>query len=258
MLERIIENWLTNASERSFQIPFCYMLQQKGHSVIHVSRHCGMELGKDIITVDPDGIPCAFQLKGGNISLRKWKEEISAQTVDLIYGELAHPSIDSSNGHRSFLVTNGKIEEEVWRAIGDVNRAANSRGFRPLEVYVDGQILDLALELRGSLWPSELSDIKTVLEFLLESGKDMLPKEKLARLLESTLPFQEEGKKPSRAECRRALSSGALLCSIVTSSYTNRENHVAEIEAWTLYVAHVLALPKSGACLYRTTSPRYP
>ena len=63
MLEKIIENWLDNASERSFEKPFCYMLSAEGHTIIHSTRHTAMELGKDIITVAPDGTPCAYQLK---------------------------------------------------------------------------------------------------------------------------------------------------------------------------------------------------
>ena len=84
MLERVIENWLDKASERMFQQPYCYMLSAKGHTIIHLTRHCGMEMGKDIITIAPDGTPCAFQLKTGNISLAKWRDEVSPQ-IDLIW-----------------------------------------------------------------------------------------------------------------------------------------------------------------------------
>lgn len=51
MIERVIENWLDNASEKTYQVPFCYMLVKQGHKIIHLSRHCGMEHGKDIITI---------------------------------------------------------------------------------------------------------------------------------------------------------------------------------------------------------------
>ena len=43
-----------------------------------------MELGKDIITINPDGTPCAFQLKTSDISLAKWRNELSSQTLDLV------------------------------------------------------------------------------------------------------------------------------------------------------------------------------
>ena len=104
MLERVIENWLDKTTERSFQQPYCYMLSAEGHTIIHLTRHCGMELGKDIITIAPDGTPCVFQLKTGNISLSRWQTKVSPQTFDLILGKINHPSIDNSKQHRSYLV----------------------------------------------------------------------------------------------------------------------------------------------------------
>ena len=97
MIERVIESWLDNAVERSFQGPFCAMLAADGFTVVHLSRHCGMELGKDAIAVAPDGTPCAYQLKtapAGRLSLRHWREEISRQVFDLVVGRIVHPSID--------------------------------------------------------------------------------------------------------------------------------------------------------------------
>ena len=55
MLERVIENWLDKATELSYQIPYCYMLSAEGHTIIHLTRHGAMEMGKDIITIGPDG-----------------------------------------------------------------------------------------------------------------------------------------------------------------------------------------------------------
>ena len=91
MLERVIENWLDKTTERSFQQPYCYMLSAEGHTIIHLTRHCGMELGKDIITIAPDGTPCVFQLKTGNISLSRWQTKVSPQTFDLILGKINPP-----------------------------------------------------------------------------------------------------------------------------------------------------------------------
>lgn len=90
MLDRVVENWLDNTTERLFQQPYCYMLSADGHTIIHSTRHSAMELGKDIITIAPDGTPCAYQLKTGNISLRKWRDEVGSQTDDLVCGQLNH------------------------------------------------------------------------------------------------------------------------------------------------------------------------
>ena len=246
MLERVTENWLDKVSERSFQQPYCYMLSAEGHTIIHLTRHCGMELGKDIITIAPDGTPCAFQLKAGNISLAKWRTEVSPQIDDLVIGQINHPSVDNSKHHRSYLVTNGNIVEEVSRAIDDRNRtwANQNQPYLRLNTIVRGELLEKAKGLGDNLWPTELTDIKTLLEMFLESGQGVLPKEKLASLFESTFPLKPPDNKkiPSKKHCERVIASAAILCAIATSSFSKENNHVAEIEAWILYISYVLAL----------------
>ena len=243
MLEKVIENWLDKTTELSYQQPFCYMLSAEGHTIIHSTRHPAMELGKDIITIAPDETPCAYQLKTGNISLRKWRDEVSSQTDDLVCGQINHPSVDTSKYHRSYFVTNGRIEEEVSRAIDDRNRAWESQNqpYRRLETIVRGELFAKAKELGTDLWPSELNDTKTLLEMFLESGQGVLPKEKLASLFESTFQLDGEGE-PSEAYCKRVMASAGLLCAIATSNFSNENNYVAEIEAWMLYISYVFAL----------------
>ena len=246
MLEKIIENWLDKATERSFQQPYCYMLSDDGHTIIHSTRHTAMEMGKDIITIGPDGTPCAFQLKTGNISLAKWQNEVSRQIDDLVVGKIPDSLVNSPKHHRSYLVTNGRVEEEVSRAIDDRNRTwANLIHFDcHLKTIVRGELFAKAKELGTDLWPSELNDTKTLLEMFLENGKGVIPKAKLADLFESTVPLEllDNGKAPFRSHCARSIASAGLLCAVATSSFSKQNNHVAEIEAWTLYIAYVLAV----------------
>ena len=219
------------------------MLSAEGHTIIHSTRHTAMEMGKDIITIALDGIPCAFQLKSGNISLAKWRSEVSPQIDDLVCGPIIHPSVDPSEHHRSYLVTNGRIEEEVSRAIDDRNRGWASQGLPRyhLKTIVCGELFEKAKRLGIDLWPSELTNIRTLLEMFLEGGKGILPKEKLASLLESTFILDNE-ETPSENHCKRTIASAALLCAIATSSFSNEDNHVAEIEAWVMYISYVFAL----------------
>jgi hypothetical protein len=244
VLERAVDNWLDKASERSFQVPFCYMLSRQGYTIVHISSHNAMELGKDVLAVDKKGTPCAFQLKGGDVSLRKWRDEVAPQVRDLAYGTVTHPSIDPSKRHRPFLVTNGNIDETVQRAINDENETLKSLGLPQIETRVGGQLKAEAKTLQSDLWPSELVDAKDLLELYLHEGKDVFPKAKLASLLESTLPFRKtaQGRRQPKRACNRAISSAAVLTALILSSFTEEENHVAEIEAWTLYVAYALAL----------------
>jgi hypothetical protein len=248
VIERVLENWLDNASERTFQIPFCHMLQAEGYTVLHMTRHCSMEMGKDIIAIDSSGTPCAFQLKGSSgkkISLNQWRTEINPQVNDLIFCKIIHPSIDEAKPHRSFLVTNGEIDEEVCRAIDDFNRQWFERG-QPdvkLETIVRGQMLEMAKKIGLSLWPSELVDVKTFLEIYLCDGRSNLPKDKLAALFDSTLLLSGDytDKKISKAQCIRNVSSCSLLCAAAISSFSNCDNYLAEIEAWTMYLSYIFS-----------------
>lgn len=244
MLERAVENWLNKASERSFQVPFCYMLTRRGYTVVHISSHNRMELGKDVLAVDKKGTPCAFQLKGGDITLPKWRSEVQEQMLDLAYGKINHPSIKSSKQHRSFLVTNGQIDETVVRALEDVNKTLKGRGLPQIQTRVGGELLAEAKTLQSDLWRSELVDARDLLELYLHDGRDVFPKARFAKLLESTRPFEKTGKgklQPKKA-CQRTIASAAILTSLVLSNFTEEGNHVAEIEAWTMFVAYVLAL----------------
>lgn len=243
MLERVIENWLDKANERLFQFPFCHMLAAQGYKVVHLTRHCAMEMGKDILAIDSEGIPCAFQLKGttGKISLNDWRNGLSQQVFDLITGAIVHPSIDSAKKHKSFLVTNGELEEEVIRAIEDQNKSLESNGYYPLRTIVKGELFGMAKALGTDFWPFEIMEVKTLLELCLEDGKGIFPKKKLAQLLEANLPLTSD-KKYSHNDLGRAISSSGILCSLASSNFTRENNFVAEIEAWVLYSSYVLAL----------------
>lgn len=246
MLERVIENWLDKSSERSFEVPFCHMLAAEGHTIIHMTRHSSLEFGKDILTIDKDGKPCAFQLKSAKkISIKEWRK-INSQVFDLVTQPIDHPSINTDEHHKSYLVTNGILDEEVSIAINSLNRGWKNKGFPhfKLETIVKGEILKKANNLGTNLWPDELEDIKILVDLMFETGTDPFPISKLSILLEELFTFEKlkNGHSPTKARCGREISSGALLCSLATRSFTEKKNYIAEIEAWILYIAYVLGL----------------
>ena len=248
MIERLLENWLNRANERSFQYPFCYWLASQNYRVVHLSRHCGMEIGKDVLAIDPQGVPCAYQLKGmsgGKLSQKRWRSEVQAQVQTLLNTVIVHPSISPSLPHRSFLVINGELEEEVLYEIENLNRCQERDGYsnRKLEVIVKGDLLDGFKRLQTDFWVENLVETKTYLELLLENGKGQLPKDKLSRLIEAALPFRSGGeKRPSKGEIAKSLAGCAIICASAVSSFTNEKNHVAEFEAWTIYFGYALGL----------------
>ncbi len=244
MLERLIDNWLDSASERSFQSPFCQILASQGYTVVHSTRHCGMELGKDIIAISPDGIPCAYQLKAGNISHSKWRD-IQSQIKSLVDNILVHRSLKIDAPHKSFLVTNGRIDEEVMRDIEEFNRQQIVIG-KPdslLDTIVGGQLKRWALDVGDKIWPSELVDFRDLLEFYLLNGRDTFQVEKFVSLLLKLFPVDPSTNTvPSMAQCRRILSSTALLTAISIKQYVEEKNYVAQITAWTIFLATSFAL----------------
>jgi hypothetical protein len=253
MIERLLDNWLSRANERSFQIPFCHSLAYSGHTVVHLSRHCAMEMGKDILSIGPDGVPCAFQLKGveggGKLSLAAWRSDLEKQLIPLVTGRIVHPSIPDGTPHRAYIVVNGELEEEVCRAIDDFNRGPLvSAVNRKLEVIVRGELFQRFRDLQSDFWATNLSELKTFLEMYLEDGRGQLPKEKIASLFEKALPFERVGQKdPSRAELTKAVAGCAIICASSISAFTNVQNHLAEFEAWTMFWAYVLALAERWA-----------
>lgn len=248
MIERLLETWLTKANERSFQIPFAHSLASDGHAVLHVSRHCGMEIGKDIISIAPDGVPCAYQIKGVNgkrLTQSKWRSEVSAQIHALLNSKIVHPSLSTSTPHRSYLVLNGQVEEEVQREIDDMNRMYRDDGLasRQLNLIVYGELFKRFKDLQSDFWATNLSDLKRYLDLFLQSGKGTLKKAQLAKLIESSLPIRSAiTNRPAGTEIQRALSGCAIICSAALSSYTVNENHSAEFEAWTLFHGYALAV----------------
>ena len=67
MIERLIENWLTSAGERGYEVAFAQLLASEEHRVIQGPVHHPHEHGKDILTFSANGELHAYQLKGPDL-----------------------------------------------------------------------------------------------------------------------------------------------------------------------------------------------
>jgi hypothetical protein len=240
VIERVVENWLTNAKERrGYEIPFCQCLMMNGYKVLHLSSHGQMEQGKDIIAIDKNGVPCAFQLKAGNITTRIWRQ-IKGEIDELIEIPINHPSIEKSEKHRAFLVTNGKINDKIRRDIDDRNANYKRRGFPELEIIVGSELLTEFINIHKKFLPSKPKDFKTFLELFLSDGTDMLNKDLFSNFLASILFENKETK--SYSLIRQKIASGILLSQYALSPYEVEHNHVAIVEGWTLLCGYVFGL----------------
>ena len=240
MQERLIENWLTKANEKSFQIPFCQLLTAEGYRVVHLSRHGPFEEGKDVLAIAPDGKPCAFQLKGstsGKITQREWSKYVD-QVTRLVELPIKHPSIDESLPRRVYFVTNGELDEEVRLEIVHRNDEWRRREYPELEVITKGDLLTRLIDLQDDLWPQPLAFDKSLLEFYLADGHGYLNKPKYAAFMEGLIIRPDL----SRAEAPRHLASSAIFASYALTPFSEQENHVALIEGRLIYLACLISL----------------
>jgi len=241
VIEKLLENWLDSASERSYQASFVQMLGGLGYRVLHSTRHCVLEYGKDVIAIAPDGVPCAYQLKGkpsGRLGLSEFRSDIQQQLVQLISQPIVFPGISKRVPHRSYLVSNGYFEEEVHRAVDDLNRGSY---LSKIELIGRGQLLDWAKGLGASLWPSEMANVRELLEVFLHDGRDLLPLPRLAAILEEILALRADDKPFKKAELQRAAPSAALLTGIATHHFAMAENHFAVASAWCLFTVSTIS-----------------
>jgi hypothetical protein len=206
-----------------------------------MSSHGPQEQGKDIITIAPDGVPCAYQLKGErDITLRKWRD-IRPEIEELIEIPIHHPSVASDvPNHRAYFVNNGLLKDTVRREIDDRNRTYRHKGLPVLNVILIGDLLKEFVEIHGRFLPTEPADFRRFLELYLTDGTALLPEEQFAAFLFSVLPF--EGKALKKLELERALASALILAGYVLAPYRERENHISLINGWVLVASHVLAI----------------
>jgi hypothetical protein len=243
MLNRLLENWLDSASERSYQSVFCQILAAKGHTILHSTRHSSLEFGKDVLTIGPDKKVNAYQLKGNpgkRVTLNQFRE-IQSQLIQLATQPPIFPGLKIAP-FNTFLVTNGYIDEEVQRVIDDLNRSfeATKAIGRPIKVIQRGQFFEWANEFGTSLWPEEIKDVNALLQLLVSDGKEMLPSDLMEKILNSSLLMNEN--KNSAANIKRHITSTALLVEVCLTNFSKEKNYYALINAWVMFSIYVIGV----------------
>jgi hypothetical protein len=232
---------LINVNEKSFQTPFCQLLLSEGYTVVHLSRHGSFEEGKDILAIDPDGIPCAFQLKGSNgrkMSQNEWGKYVE-QIVRLVEIPIDHPSIDKNLKRNVSFVLNGELEEEVRVEITKRNADWKSRKCPELDTILLGELIERFSKMYTEIWPIRLSSEKDLLELYLNDGRGYLDKNKFSDFFEK---INSNNKKSKKIEIQRFLAGSSLYCSIALSPYERTHNHIALIEGWTIFLAFLISV----------------
>lgn len=236
-LEKTIENWLTTTNELGYQMPFCQLLLSEGYSVCHNSKQNAFEQGKDIIAIDKDGVPCGFQLKGGNITSARWRAEVKPEIEELIDYKIIHPSVDKTKRHKSFLVTNGELEDTVRIGIDNLNSGKWKDS--PLQVITRGQLLNKFVELSGNFIPQEVTDYKSFLDLYFLDGRELFDEKRYSGFIFSVLRLNQDGL--SKEERKRNIASAVLYTGYIISGAKKAENHISVVQILTLLCSHVFA-----------------
>ncbi len=243
MLERLIENWLTSAGERTYQRCFCQMLIGRGYRIIHNTEHTPLEHGKDVIAISREGRIAGFQLKGNPGKSLKPGEfgEIRGQLEQLATLALGLPGYEKAVPEECYLVTNGEIDEAVSIEIQRLNAALEARGHPPekIRTITRGTLLAWANSLGLALWPSEMEDFGNLVKLLNYEGDEIFPAKIFDPLLQHTLRIQEDVPAP---ELRRRITSAAVMTAVALHSFSHKCNHFAEITAWAMFVAYTIAV----------------
>ena len=243
MIERAIENWLTNTNERNYQTPFCQALMVRGHIVLYRSRHRPMEQGKDIITTDGSGQFHAYQLKTGDIDLNTWRK-IRGEIEELIQLPIVHPSVPKDAGHRSYLVCNGEITDEVRLQIDQINEdnIRKGRQYSYLDVIMSPKLLEIFIEAQREFLPNSIEDLDAFLKLYLSDGRDFIDKSALSQFLTGSVLISNAKRDSDRIH---AVSSSVVLMGHLLKPYQEKDNHFALFEAWGLLAALIVQYAES-------------
>ncbi|WP_420462540.1 hypothetical protein [Candidatus Palauibacter sp.] len=240
MIENLVDVWLTEASERSYEAAFGQLLVIEGHRVIQGPMHHAHEHGKDIIAWDSAGDLCAYQLKGGSGRLdvpriEALKEQLSTAAEAII----RHPSLpDSRLPDRVFLVTNQAATGPAQDRISVLSDGNRHRGLAPLHLIERAELTSRFVAAQRSFFPGSPGALNAFLALFLADGRGELPRQEFFRLLQDILPVI--GRKPKAAAAARAISAAALTTALALRKWADDGNHAEVVVGWICFATQIL------------------
>ena len=211
----------------------------KGYTVLQISTHGQLEQGKDIIARDRKSRVYAYQMKCGDINVAEWRK-IRGEIVDLISIPICNPAVSKKTSYTSYLVTNGRITEEVRRHIDDMNEdnKRKKRQWSVLKVIELDELMTLFIDAERQLWPSKLADTREFLNLLASDGAGLFPKESFSQFLKMWM-FQG---KTSASTAKSLISASIVLVAQLAQPFESSQNWFAVFECWTCLSAAILRL----------------
>ena len=234
MNERLVEDWLNKASERSFQAPFAQALLAEGMHVLRVG-HSSHEHGKDIIAIDEKGKIHAYQLKDGDLSLKQYEEGF-AQVTALVETQVEHPAISGQPKHQPWLVISGQLSIPAADRIRVHNLNWKKRRYTQIKVMTGMQLLAKFAKMAANFWPQKPDETRSLLSLYLADGKGVLDRSSFAKLITSVVMTEVESPK---TEISRRLAAANLFTSYALSPFYNESNSWEVVQGWTITAAHI-------------------
>lgn len=144
MLKSVIENYLTSIREVEFFGPFKSLLEGLGYYDIHI-LHGPTEFGKDFIAKKLDekqNVQFCFQIKVGDINLKKFTSEIKPQLLEIITNSISHPNFDKSIPLEIRFVTTGIVKPPATASFQEFNNYIESKfGITPVQTWEKDKII---------------------------------------------------------------------------------------------------------------------
>lgn len=224
----------------------------KGYTVLQISTHGQLEQGKDIIARDRKSRVYAYQMKCGDINVAEWRK-IRGEIVDLISIPICNPAVSKKTSYTSYLVTNGRITEEVRRHIDDMNEdnKRKKRQWSVLKVIELDELMTLFIDAERQLWPSKLADTREFLNLLASDGAGLFPKESFCQFLKMWM-FQG---KTSASTAKSLISASIVLVAQLAQPFESSQNWFAVFECWTCLSAAILRLAARNKLQTREWTP---
>ena len=229
VLENVVENWLTSATERGYQASFAALLASDEHEIVYYSGHEGLEQGKDIVTKTRDGRYHAFQLKVGNISVTKWRsvvEEVKeASNLPMSYAGIPSQHVDTVT-----FVTSGSISDNAREKIRLVGETLTRDGFAPISTLEKAELVNRFTTAFESFLPESVADFVELLRLYSRDSNSVAQCGDLALCFERAVVA---GDADSNVAVRRLLSGLLIMGEFLASRYRLSENQVSVIQVWT-------------------------
>ncbi len=237
-LQRAIEHWLDSVNELTYQSLFCEHLIMTGHSLKYSIRNTNFEHGKDIVSVDNNNIPYAFQLKGGKITLNRWRSEVKPEIEAMMETSIEHPEIDKNVPHVSYLVTNGEIEDSARVEITMLNEKKWKNN--PLKVWTRGDLLHFFLEMANGFFPKDAKWYKELTDLMFVNGTGLPDIERIEMFLANIL--QIETSEVTKEQRKRDIAIAIIYSNIISGPYKEKVNYTSSVQIMTALTSLILCL----------------